>query len=128
MTKILIVEDQPIVAKNLQTKLIALGYDVLGWFTSGEGALAYVTAVRPDIILMDISLVGQMDGLQAARELYEKFDLPVVYLTSHMDDATIERAKATHPFGYLLKPFEDLTLHHTIQNALHEHQSTKSHY
>ncbi len=122
-TKILVVEDEEIVAFDIETTLKSLGYKVPGVFSSGEEALNQVGILKPDLVLMDIILAGQMDGVEAAEKIKECFDIPVAYLTAHNDLATIQRAKLSEPFGYLLKPFEERELHTTIEIALARHQA-----
>src|SRR5712691_3471941 len=122
MVKILIVEDEHIIALDLQARLKRLGYEVVGAVPSGKEALEGVAVARPDLALMDITLEGNMDGVQAGKRLREGFHIPVIYLTAHVDEATMQRAKITHPFGYLVKPYEEKTLHRTIQMALYTHQ------
>ncbi|MGB3694215.1 MAG: ATP-binding protein [Spirulinaceae cyanobacterium] len=122
-TKILVVEDEQIVAFDIETTLISLGYKVPAVFSSGEDALAQVGIIKPDLVLMDIILAGQMDGVEAAEKIKKGFDIPVAYLTAHNDLATLQRAKLSEPFGYLLKPFEERELHTTIEIALARHQA-----
>src|SRR3954447_17041452 len=100
---VLIVEDEGIVAQDLQHTLADLGYDALPVVSSGEEAIAYAGEKCPDIVLMDIQIKGGLDGIQTADILKKRFDLPVVYLTAHADEATLARAKVTEPHGYLLK-------------------------
>lgn len=119
--KILIVEDEGVVGLFLQEALIELGYDVIGVFSTGEEALQQIQSTPPQLIFMDIHLAGELDGVTAAAEIQAAFDIPIVYLTAYTDDATIERAKRTAPFGYLVKPFEVRELHTTIEMALYKH-------
>lgn len=116
------VEDESIVALAIQTRLNNLGYDVVGTCDTGKEAIDRAAEIAPDLVLMDIKLNGQMDGVEAARQIRSVFDVPVVYLTSYSDEATLERAKHTEPFGYLLKPFDDLALRTTIEMSLHKHK------
>jgi PAS domain S-box-containing protein len=118
---ILIVEDEAIVAADLAGKLGRLGYQISGTTGRGEEVVELVRKRRPDLVLMDIRLAGKMDGVEAAEIVRREFDLPVIYLTAHSDRATLERAKLTEPFGYLLKPFEDLGLESHIEMALYKH-------
>jgi len=120
--KILIVEDELITAKAIRSALNSLGYDVLDIVTSGEEAIQKASGSQPDLILMDIKLDSEMDGIEAARQIKDRFNIPVVYLTAHADDATLERAKITDPFGYILKPFEDRELHVAIEIAFYKHK------
>lgn len=119
---ILIVEDESIVAESLQDRLEKLGYNVAGLAASGEDAIQLVKTKSPDLVLMDIMLAGKMDGIEAAETIRERFEIPVVYLTSYSDSGTLKRAKITQPFGYLIKPFKERELHTTIEIALHKHQ------
>ena len=117
-TKIMVVEDERIVALNLKQRLVKMGYEVTAVVTSGEKALAAVAANRPDIVLMDIHIDGDMDGIETAAALPPDLHLPVVYLTAYSEEATLERARATKPYGYLLKPFSERELHATMQMVL----------
>lgn len=124
-SKILIVEDQNIVAMDLQNCLKTLKYNVSGIAFSGAGAIKKAQETSPDLILMDITLKGDMDGISAAAEIKKRFNIPIIYLTSYADQATIQRAKETEPFGYLLKPFEEKELNRMIEIALHKHKIEK---
>ena len=119
--KILIVEDESIVALDLENRLRNFGYSVPGVAASGEEAIQKAAETRPDMVLMDIRLKGDMDGIKAAQEIRARFDVPVVYLTALADDDALRQAKITEPFGYILKPFEDGELRKTIEIALHKH-------
>src|SRR5688500_13649025 len=119
---ILIVEDSFIVAFHLQKTLEKEGYIVSGTEASGEGALTFLEKTRPDVVLMDIMLNGKIDGIETARTIRSRFDLPVIYLTALTDRETIQRAKITEPFGYLTKPFEDRELFTVIEMALYKHE------
>ena len=119
-SKILIVEDELIVAQNIQNQLIKLGYDVPDMADSGDEAIAMAEKHKPNLVLMDIKLSGEMDGIQAATEIRNRFHIPVVYLTAFVDNETLQRAKVTDPFGYVLKPFELRNLHSTIEIALYK--------
>src|SRR5688572_24186338 len=118
---ILIVEDSFIVAYHLQTTLESEGYRVLGTEDSGEKALAFLEKQRPDLILMDIMLNGDLDGIETARAIKGKYNLPVIYITALTDKDTIQRAKITEPFGFLTKPFEDREIFTVIEMALYKH-------
>jgi two-component system, cell cycle sensor histidine kinase and response regulator CckA len=124
-TQILIVEDEGIVAKDLQAMLRRLGYHVPA--TVGTGELAIQTALQnqPDLILMDIQLRGAMDGVQASAAITAQQDVPIVYLTANSDEATLQRAKATGPFGFLVKPFEERAIQAGIEMALYKHQTDR---
>ena len=122
---ILIVEDEHIVAMDIQVCLTNLGYSVPIVVDTGEEAISHVAKGPPDLVLMDIRLAGEMDGVEAAEIVRSRFDVPVVYLTAQVDNHTLERAKTTGPFGYVLKPFEERDLHTTIEMALAKHQMEK---
>ena len=121
-TQILVVEDEHIVAKDIQSRLQGLGYHIPAVASSGEEALQKAEETRPDLVLMDIRLKGPMNGVEAAEELRRRFNIPVVYLTAYADDHTLHRAKVTEPFGYILKPFEERELYTCIEVALYKHQ------
>jgi PAS domain S-box-containing protein len=120
-SRILIVEDEGIIAKDIQSTLNRLGYSVIGIASSGEEAIKKAMEIHPDIVLMDIVLEGAMDGVEAAGYIHDHFDIPVVYLTAYSDDTTLQRAKITEPFGYILKPFHEKELYTTIEMALYKH-------
>ncbi|MFN6462999.1 MAG: response regulator [Nostoc sp. DedVER02] len=119
--KILVVEDEAIVAKDLQNRLIKFGYTVPVIASSGQEAIDKAVEISPDLVLMDIKLKGLMDGIEAAEEIHKYLDIPVIYLTAYADDKTLERAKITEPFGYLLKPFKEKELHTNIEITLNKH-------
>ncbi|MBW3540845.1 MAG: response regulator [Planctomycetes bacterium] len=120
--RILVVEDEAIVARDLRMTLERLGYDVAATVATGGDALDAVESHRPELVLMDISLRGPMDGVEAAAIIRERHQIPVVYLTAHADESTLQRAKITEPFGYVLKPFDERELHTAIQMAAHKHR------
>jgi signal transduction histidine kinase len=122
-TKVLIVEDEAIVAADLANKLEHLGYRVIGTVPSGEDAIAIAGEQRPDIVLMDIRLSGPLDGIETAERLRCAHAIPVVYVTAHSDPDTITKALGTDPFGYILKPFIDRELKTQIEIALYKHRS-----
>lgn len=119
--RILIVEDSFIVAYHLQATLESEGYIVLGTQASGEGALQFMETQQPDLVLMDIMLSGDLDGIETARIIKQKYSLPVIYITALTDKKTIQRAKVTEPYGYLTKPFEDREIFTVIEMALYKH-------
>ncbi len=119
--RILIVEDEALVARDLGDRLEALGYQPAGLAASGEQALALARQSRPDLVLMDIHLQGGMDGIAVALDLRRQFRIPAVFLTAYSEDSTLERAKQAEPYGYLLKPFEDRELRAALEIALHRH-------
>lgn len=123
--RILIVEDESIVAKDLELTLEGMGYVVSGVVASGEEAVRRAEEDRPDLVLMDIVLQGGMDGIEAADGIRSGLNIPAIYITAHADEELLERAKLTEPFGYLLKPFKDGELHSTIEMALYKHKMEK---
>lgn len=122
MTHILVVEDEYILAANLQENLEALGYTVSGIASSSTEALEKAITLQPDIVLMDIQLEGEADGIQAAETIWSRLQIPVIYLTGHSDRSTVERAKVSFPFGYLLKPVKDRALYVAIETALSRYE------
>ncbi|MEG3896914.1 MULTISPECIES: EAL domain-containing protein [unclassified Microcoleus] len=120
--KILIVEDESIIAEDISDSLISLGYKITDIVYSGEEAIISAAEFLPDLVLMDVNLQGEIDGITAAAEIRSRFQIPVVYLTAYADENTLRRVNATKPFGYIVKPFEEKNLHTTIQLALHRHQ------
>jgi DNA-binding NtrC family response regulator len=115
---ILIVEDEQIVAAAIEGHLQQLGYAIVGNAASGDEACEKAFQCQPDLVLMDVRIEGPMDGIEAARRIRERLDIPVVFLTAYSDVGTIERAKIVQPYGYLVKPFEPRDLHTTIEMAL----------
>jgi PAS domain S-box-containing protein len=124
-TKILIVEDEVIVAKNIENQLINNGYKVTGIAVSGEESIISAGIEKPDIVLMDIRLKGKMDGIEAADQLRKTYGLPVIFLTSYTDEETFHRAKLTEPFGYLVKPFDIKELSRAIEIALYKNETER---
>jgi len=120
--QILVVEDESIVANDIRRRLTNLGYAVVDMAASAQEAIEKAEERHPDLVLMDIVLKGPMDGVEAAEYIRAHFDIPIVYLTAYADDRTLQRAKITEPFGYILKPFEERDLHISIQMALYKHQ------
>lgn len=123
--KIMIVEDEFIIAEDIKGVLIRLGYSVVGIAFTGTTALKKIEESLPDLVLMDIMLKGDMDGIEVASLIKEKFNIPVIYLTAYTDDTTLQRAKTTEAFGYILKPFEDRELYTNIELALYKHKAEK---
>ncbi|MCB9882134.1 MAG: response regulator [Planctomycetes bacterium] len=117
--RLFVVEDEALIAEELRQRLHRLEYEVIGICDSGDAAIQEVAGTRPDLVLMDIRLKGALDGIETARTICDQLDIPVVYLTAHSDQATIERAKHTKPLGYILKPFHERDLVVTIEIALH---------
>lgn len=124
--RILIVEDEAIIAKDLQWRLEQLGYTVPHIVSRGEEAIDKVGENNVDLILMDILLKGELDGIDAAAQIHEKANIPIVYLTAYADDAILERAKITEPFGYMIKPVGNRELHSTIEMALYKHNMDRT--
>jgi PAS domain S-box-containing protein/diguanylate cyclase (GGDEF)-like protein len=123
--RILVVEDERIVSMDLQRRLKSMGYEIAGSAVSGEEAIQKAEALNPDMVLMDVMLDGQLDGIEAAEIIRGRFKIPVIYLTAYADTATLERAKITEPFGYILKPFEERELHGHIEIALYKARMEK---
>jgi signal transduction histidine kinase/DNA-binding response OmpR family regulator len=123
--RILIVEDERIIAQGVGETLKSLGYSISGIASSGAEAIHKATNSRPDLVLMDIVLKGEMDGIEAAEQIRAHLDIPSIFMTAYDDDTILKRAKVTEPYGYLLKPFEERGLHANIQMALYRHQMEK---
>jgi len=121
LTSILVVEDERIIAINLKEHLESFGYHVCAIATSGENAVERATTLCPDLVLMDICLQGDMDGIEAAQVIWERLSIPVIYVTGHSDLSTLERVKVSSPFGYILKPIKERELFVTIDIALHRY-------
>ena len=124
--RILVVEDQRLIAADIENTLKKLGYVVVGNVSSGEDAISKSDQLRPELVLMDVRLRGEMDGIQAAEIIRDRFNVPVVYLTAYADEETILRAKKTTPFGYLVKPFNERELRATIEIAFYTHQMERT--
>ncbi|MCP4542216.1 MAG: response regulator [Chloroflexi bacterium] len=124
MTKarILVVEDEGIIALDLQDRLTDLGYTVSSVAVSGEEAVRKTAEMRPDLVLMNIHLRGKLDGVETTKRIRSQFNIPVIYLTTYIDEAIFQRAQVTEPFGYILKPFDKRELHTNIEIALFRHQ------
>ena len=116
--KILIVEDEALIAADIQYRLEDLGYEAPAIAASGEGAIKKAEMIKPDLVLMDIALKGDMDGIEAAGQIRDRFDIPSVYVTASMDEKMLEMAKITEPFCYINKPFDDKELSSAIEKAL----------
>lgn len=117
--KILVVEDESIIALNIKKKLKSFGYTVPAMATTGEEAIKMAEITFPDLILMDVRLKGEMDGIQTAAEIRKSFDIPIIFLTAYSDDKVLERAKKTEPYGYIVKPFKAHDLKSNIEVALY---------
>jgi len=123
--QVLIVEDEGIVAEEIRSRLKRMRYATPAVAFSGGEAIGKAEETRPDVVLMDIRLKGDMDGVEAAKQIRTRFDIPVVYVTAYADEDTLQRAKTTEPYGYILKPFEDKDLHTNIEVAIHKHNMEK---
>ena len=115
---ILVVEDESIVSKDIQQSLKKLGYNVVGATAAGEDAIILADETKPDLVLMDIMLKGKMSGIEAASQIKENNNIPVIYLTAYADENTLSKAKITEPYGYILKPFKEIDIHTSIEMAL----------
>jgi CheY-like chemotaxis protein len=124
--KILIVEDEVIVSMVLEETIVKLGYQVVGTVVNGPDAIEKTGETRPDLVLMDIRLDGEMDGIEAAEKITALYNIPVVYLTAHSDEKTLDRAIKTQPYGYLIKPFRERELYTTIEMAINKHQAIQA--
>lgn len=120
--RILVVEDELIVAEDLKMTLASLGYDVAGVTGTGEGAIDLAEKTRPDLILMDIMLAGELDGISTADRIQKILSVPVIYVTAYAGEALITRAKSTKPFGYIVKPFNEREVRSNIEIALYRHR------
>jgi DNA-binding LytR/AlgR family response regulator len=121
-TNILIVEDESIVAKDIQHSLKKLGYTVVGICSNGEDAIRSAEEMSPDLVLMDIMLKGDMSGIEAADQIRQRMNIPVIYLTAYADESTLNKAKVTEPYGYIIKPFKEIDLHTAIEMAIYKHE------
>lgn len=121
-SRILVVEDERLVAINLELTLESLGFEVVGNVASGEEAVHQANEMKPELVLMDILLAGKMDGIEAAEQIRSIHDIPIVYLSAYSDSPSFERVKKTEPYGYLTKPFVPFELHGTIETALYKHK------
>lgn len=119
---IFIVEDESIVAKDIQNNLIKLGYNVLGIANNGKDAIDQIKELNPDVVLMDIMIKGDLTGIEVAEQIRKFVNVPVIFLTAYADESTLSRAKVTEPYGYILKPFKEIDLHSTIEMAVYKHQ------
>ena len=126
LINILIVEDELLIAKNLSPKLEKLGYQIADIVSSGADAIQRARELRPDLILMDIVIKGDIDGIETAAIINQELDIPIIYTTAYADDETLQRAEKTGSYGYLLKPFKEREMHATIKIALSKHQEAVS--
>lgn len=120
--RVLVVEDESIVSKDIQRSLERLGYEVAGASSTGEKAIELAKEEQPDIVLMDIMLKGEMNGIETANKIKNDRHVPVIFLTAYADQATLNNAKITEPHGYILKPFKEVDLNTSIEVALYKHQ------
>jgi len=118
-TRILIIEDEAIIAMEVESQLQGLGYEVTSIVDTGKKAIEKAEADKPDLMLMDIRINGEMDGIEAAEVIRNKFGIPVIFSTAYLDQERIERAKITMPFGYVLKPTQERDLKLTLEMALY---------
>jgi PAS domain S-box-containing protein/putative nucleotidyltransferase with HDIG domain len=121
--RILVVEDENIISLEIQERLKIMGHAVCGAATTAEEAISKAADMHPDLVLMDIMLRGSQDGIEAAGQIKDRLPVPIIYLTAYADDQTLERARSTEPYGYLIKPFEDRELHAAIEMALYKHKA-----
>ncbi len=124
-TKIYIIEDEPLIAETIKTALQKVGYTIIGMTDNGKEALFDIDQLHPDLILVDITLEGKMDGIEMVEHLKKKSDVPFIFLTSHSDDTTLERVKQTDPAGFIVKPFNEKTLKSNIELALYKNKVHK---
>jgi two-component system response regulator LytT len=120
--KVFVVEDESIVSKDIQNSLTKLGYEVVGSAATGESAIEGIQDSSPDIVLMDIMLKGEMNGIETAEIVRNDFTIPVIFLTAYADEDTLQKAKVTEPYGYILKPFKEIDLHTSIEMAIYKHK------
>jgi two-component system, LytTR family, response regulator LytT len=118
---VLVVEDESIVSKDIQHSLKKLGYNIVGSSATAEKAIELAKSEHPDVVLMDIMLKGEMNGIKAADEIRKSCAIPVIFLTAYADESTLSKAKVTEPYGYILKPFKEIDLHTTIEMAIYKH-------
>jgi DNA-binding NarL/FixJ family response regulator len=123
----LIVEDEGVVAKNLELRLKKLGYEVVAAKNSGEAAITAAVEKVPDVILMDIYLAGRLTGVEAARQIWEQLQIPIVYITAFADLETLSEVKTTEAYGYVMKPFQTEAIHAAIQLALNRREKELRH-
>jgi PAS domain S-box-containing protein len=122
----MIIEDESIIAKDIENILRSYNYNVAGPFSRAEEAIKLINEIKPDLILMDVVLKGEMDGVEAANIINQQISVPIIYLTAYADDITINRIKKTEPYGYFLKPFEEKELYTWIETTLHKFKMEQS--
>ncbi len=118
---VLVVEDESIVSKDIQYSLKKLGYNVVGVAATGQKAIDLCGEKLPDIILMDIMLKGDINGIEASTRIKESYNIPVIFLTAYADENTLSKAKITEPYAYIIKPFKEIDLHTSIEMAFYKH-------
>ncbi|WP_421908967.1 response regulator [Methanolacinia petrolearia] len=123
--RILVVEDEGIVAMTLEDSLLNLGYEVAGTADDSRSAIELAEKEKPDLILMDIRLRGDIDGIETVERINEKMDVPVIFLTAHSDEETLSRMLKTRPYGFLVKPFREKELYANIEAAIARHRLSK---
>lgn len=123
--KILVVEDESIIALDIKNMLIHLGYTVPAVLNCGRDAIQMSKEIRPDLVLMDINIKGDMDGVEAAKRIFLQFNIPVIYITAYSDKKTLKRAVKSNPYGYIPKPFDSLELHTLIALTINSHRMKK---
>ncbi|SPD73361.1 Two component system response regulator [uncultured Desulfobacterium sp.] len=123
--RILVVEDETNVAEVMRARMESFGYEVCDIVSSGKKALSAMERCHPDIVIMDIKIKGDMDGIECAGRIRAKFDVPIIYLTSFTDEKLLQRAQATEPFGYIIKPYEAKQLHIALKMALYQHRQDR---
>jgi DNA-binding LytR/AlgR family response regulator len=125
-TKILIVEDEMIIAANISLQLTTLGYEVTGIIPRGEEALLHMEQQQPDILLLDINLKGSIDGIETAQIMQKTFNIPIIYLTANADEVNFNKAKSTNPYAFISKPFKKLDLERAIELTINRIKSEKA--
>jgi class 3 adenylate cyclase/AmiR/NasT family two-component response regulator len=123
--KIIVVEDEHLIALDIKRTLLKIGYDVVGMVDNGEEAVLLAGDLKPDLIFMDINLNGEMDGVETAEIIYQSYNIPVVFLTALSDSLTVNKAKMTEPFGYIIKPFDYRILKTSVEMAIYKHSIEK---
>jgi DNA-binding LytR/AlgR family response regulator len=119
---ILVVEDESIVSKDIQHSLKKIGYNVVGSASTGEKAIELALSEKPDLILMDIMLIGSMNWIDAADIIKKEMSIPVIFLTAYADESTLAKAKITEPYGYILKPFKEIDIQTSVEMAIYKHK------
>lgn len=122
-TSVLLIEDDAVVGQDIKETLIGLGYRLAGWTAVGRDAVRLAEELQPDVVLMDVGLKGDMDGIQAATAIHERLSVPIVFMTGYRDEDTLNRAVCSEPAGYLVKPFEEIELRCAIEVAVHRHRA-----